>query len=237
MFAPYEQQTSEQLTLFAADSPVRISATPARAPASTVSAAGCGESSPDLLASYDPATRSWRTSQLCLDGAWQEFSGTWPRSGMTRSGTLYQLPPLVRLTDATESGSLPTPSQPYGTSNNGCPGDGRMQYRLKGKPSLETMARWGLLIPTPTAGDSKSACNSTATRCGPWPTPAARDWRSESCSPEYRAERDSQTRGQTLGWEVGGSLNPGWVEWLMGFPLGWTVCERSATASFRKSPS
>lgn len=27
----------------------------------------------------------------------------------------------------------------------------------------------------------------------------------------------------------GGRLNPMWVEWLMGFPLGWTDCEDSAT--------
>jgi hypothetical protein len=34
---------------------------------------------------------------------------------------------------------------------------------------------------------------------------------------------------------AGGSLNPTWVEWLMGFPLGWTDCEHLATPSFRKS--
>ena len=46
---------------------------------------------------------------------------------------------------------LPTPSaSSYGTSNNGCPGDGRKEYRTKGKPSLETMARKNLW-PTPTA--------------------------------------------------------------------------------------
>jgi hypothetical protein len=28
---------------------------------------------------------------------------------------------------------------------------------------------------------------------------------------------------------VGGSLNPAWVEWLMGFPIGWTDCEPSET--------
>jgi hypothetical protein len=33
---------------------------------------------------------------------------------------------------------------------------------------------------------------------------------------------------------VPGSLNPTWVEWLMGFPLGWTVCEALVTASSRK---
>jgi Holliday junction resolvase RusA-like endonuclease len=34
-----------------------------------------------------------------------------------------------------------------------------------------------------------------------------------------------------------GSLNPTWVEWLMGFPLGWTVCERWETRSSRRSRS
>jgi len=32
--------------------------------------------------------------------------------------------------------------------------------------------------------------------------------------------------GENLRTQVGGSLNPTWVEWLMGFPLGWTDCER-----------
>jgi hypothetical protein len=32
-----------------------------------------------------------------------------------------------------------------------------------------------------------------------------------------------------------GSLNPTWVEWLMGFPLEWTALEPSAMQSFRKS--
>lgn len=33
---------------------------------------------------------------------------------------------------------------------------------------------------------------------------------------------------------AGGSLNPEWVEWLMGWPEGWTDCERSVTESYRK---
>jgi hypothetical protein len=34
---------------------------------------------------------------------------------------------------------------------------------------------------------------------------------------------------------TGGSLNPTWVEWLMGFPLGWTALEPSETPSSRRS--
>lgn len=32
----------------------------------------------------------------------------------------------------------------------------------------------------------------------------------------------------------GGTLNPTWVEWLMGWPLGWTDCAGSATARFQQ---
>jgi hypothetical protein len=33
---------------------------------------------------------------------------------------------------------------------------------------------------------------------------------------------------------VTGSLNPTWVEWLMGFPFEWTDCGDSVTRSSRK---
>ena len=34
-----------------------------------------------------------------------------------------------------------------------------------------------------------------------------------------------------------GALNPAWVEWLMGFPPGWTALEDSGTPSSPRSPS
>jgi DNA (cytosine-5)-methyltransferase 1 len=37
-----------------------------------------------------------------------------------------------------------------------------------------------------------------------------------------------------VGQGAGGSLNPTWVEWLMGWPLGWTDCAVSATDKFRQ---
>jgi hypothetical protein len=48
--------------------------------------------------------------------------------------------PGTTLLDAVRMWPTPTASS-YGSSNNGCPGDGREQYATKGKPSLETMAR------------------------------------------------------------------------------------------------
>jgi DNA (cytosine-5)-methyltransferase 1 len=42
--------------------------------------------------------------------------------------------------------------------------------------------------------------------------------------------------GEEEGKQIGcQSINPYWVEWLMGYPLGWTDCEDSATPLSRKS--
>lgn len=37
--------------------------------------------------------------------------------------------------------------------------------------------------------------------------------------------------GESLDVAVGGQLNPDWVEWLMGFPFGWTDPEREVDKS------
>ena len=33
--------------------------------------------------------------------------------------------------------------------------------------------------------------------------------------------------------KAGGQLNPQWVEWLMGWPIGWTACTELETAKFQ----
>jgi hypothetical protein len=57
-----------------------------------------------------------------------------------------------------------------------------------------------------------------------WPTPTARDWKSGKAS-DATMERNSRP----LSEQIGGSLNPTWVEWLMGWPLGWTDLKPSET--------
>jgi len=67
------------------------------------------------------------------------------------------------------------------------------------------------LWPTPTAreaegrGDLRSAVNHAAR----YPTPTA------------NRRYGLQSHGVNV---VRGPLNPPWVEWLMGFPIGWTDC-------------
>jgi hypothetical protein len=96
------------LTSSAADSHAKTLALPEVAQGLLESAAGYGRKLPDLFTSYDPPSSSWKTSQLCLVAGLTEFSETWPRSGLMRSGIAYRLPSLAYLTRETGCGLLPT---------------------------------------------------------------------------------------------------------------------------------
>ena len=51
-----------------------------------------------------------------------------------------------------------------------------------------------------------------------FPTPTARDHKDSGPNTNYEKAR-AKSR---LAGSAGGSLNPTWVEWLMGYPKGWT---------------
>ena len=58
-------------------------------------------------------------------------------------------------------------------------------------------------------------------------TPQARD--GDQRGPSSPERRKEQGHSVSLHDQIGGQLNPMFVEWLMGFPLGWTDLEGSAT--------
>ena len=210
-----EAANSNPSMFSAGDSPVRTSATPVSGPESPGQDPGSGLRCADWFARFDPVSSSWKTSQLYLDGVWESYSETWPRAGTMRNGTAYRRPPLAPLTAVIGFSSLPTPVAAEWTSNiGGSRGRvGKVRYSLIG------MARYGMW-PTPTAADSKSSRNTTANRRKMPPT--------------------GRHSGATLTDAMvphGGKLNPTWVEWLMGFPIGWTDCEPSETPSCPRSPS
>jgi len=157
-----------------------------------------GTSSLGSLASYDHATFSWRTSQTCLFGEREQLSVNFPRSGMTRSGTLFQLRPLVLRTGESECGLwLGTPTA-------------AMSIRSEefARATAPTPAEFVRMYPTPTT-KANQMCPSMSARGS-----ACRNLREDA---------------------AGGALNPMWVEWLMGFPLGWTALDASETPSSRRS--
>jgi hypothetical protein len=55
-----------------------------------------------------------------------------------------------------------------------------------------------------------------------WPTPTVND--SKNCTLPPSQVKHDNIPGALLrdGEKAGGQLNPTWVEWLMGWPLGWT---------------
>ena len=63
--------------------------------------------------------------------------------------------------------------------------------------------------------------------CGWWPTPTARDWKDGGYCPNVEVNgllgRAVWTPLESATHR--GALNPTWVEWLMGFPDGWTDLE------------
>ena len=99
-----------QLTLFAEDFPAKTSPLRERVQELKANAAGYGRNTPELLASYDPSSSSWRTSQHCLVEGLTVFSETWPRSGTMQNGIAYQLQPLAYPTHGIGYGLLPTPN-------------------------------------------------------------------------------------------------------------------------------
>ena len=99
-----ESTTSHPLIYLPGDSPVKMSplATHAERKDLTEREAGYGQSSSKSFVNYDHITSSWRTSQLCFTGEWEEYSETWPQSGTMRSGRCYKR--QISVPTSTETG-------------------------------------------------------------------------------------------------------------------------------------
>lgn len=180
-------------------------------------------------------------------------SSSWPTVVVTdeassgRATTLADpknsMKPGTSLTDAMRAWPTPTASE-YGTSGNGCPGDGREEYAHKGTPSLQTLARKGWA--TPTKRDEKGPMpnkrqggRDLATDVSQWSTPKATDDkrgaspnRVNSSGGDRNLPTDIVTFPQGPTTQKDGEsgskqavLNPEFVRTLMGFPEGWLDVE------------
>jgi len=149
----------------------------------------------------------------------------------TATATANQLAPsMQKHKGCREIQLLPTPAaQSYGSNQGGAAGRvGPV------RPSLETMARHNLW-PTPRSADAdkgrrtpEGAAKDLARKPGPDLVTMVMV-NTPRTTPRSARELDGVS---PLG---NGGLNPTWVEWLMGFPSGWTALEPSATPSSRKS--
>lgn len=98
------------LTWFRAAFPARTSASPAEGTASTASAQDFGWRWPASFAKWDRAASLWRTRQCSLVEDSTVYLGTWPQWGSMRDGECWELATLAPPTNASASGSWPTPT-------------------------------------------------------------------------------------------------------------------------------
>ncbi len=180
-----------QLTLFAEDTLVSRSVTPATETGQTTHGTS-GRVSVTPFALSDPDSHCWRTCQATLVSDLDRYSQIWPRAGMTRNGTAYLQQPSAPRTSATE----------YSLS-------------LHRKP-LE-------VTPTATANQMAPSMQQQNPGLRLWRTPTVNDSHNANL-PASQINRSSVI-GQLMREGMSGSLNPEWVEWLMGFPTGWTDLE------------
>ena len=203
-----EQLGADVLTWCLAVSHAKTLAQPERAQESTESGAECGRTWRVLFARWDRATSSWRTPQCSLLEGLDEFSETWPRWGMMRDGACSaQLMP-AHLIGETESGL-------WGTPRVGMVRGGNFWFD-RGKCNLEEQV-------------------GAAEHARMWPNPTCHNAKEQDSPSEARLDTPTlchQARGGDKTQPK--HLNPVWVEWLMGWPLGWTDLKPSDTAKFQQ---
>ena len=155
----------------------------------------CGITWRGWLAKFDPDSYSWKTAQCSFIEESGESLLTFPVSGMTRDGLLWELSMLEHRISVTERGLWRTPDT----------GGGGVQKQLsEGKNHRAS----GHLI--------QIRLQDQVNNPRLWPTPVQRMYKDNASPSEY--ERNEIP----LAAQVGGPLNPEWVEWLMGWPVGWT---------------
>ena len=217
-----------------------------------------------LLEHSDQDGYYWRTSQRSLveDEGWELYSASWPKQGMMLDGKCYPLPMSEQDTSGGESSSdafFPTPSaQEPGWRNievvdkDGNPPqhpNQRFYDKKTGRLVQKGLSQIAQMWPPPPARDYRSgrgrkqrdrgrkqgpSLSEEAYRRETFPTPSAMQGHHAGTILEWGGSGNPYRKGKPREGQLTGMLNPPWVEWLMGFPLGWTDLEESETPS---SPS
>ena len=247
------------LTWCLADSLARTSALQGRAPASTAPAPVYGEKWRGSLAKYDRDSSSWKTPQCSLLAGLDAFSATWPRWGTMRGGECSGLATPERRISESASGSWPTPNKMDSHDHESMSSPEHWQERREAKARHGIRLQFPLRVavrmwpdgpgaaypkqkwPTPRKCSAMAATITCAGRARSpdsesdppmltpvFPAPTVND--SKNNNPPSQALRNTPP----LNVAVGFNMNPMWVEWLMGWPLGWTDLHASAMDKFRQ---
>jgi len=181
-------------------------------------------------AKLDPQSLCWKTCQVSLVSRERLSLRTWPKWGLIVRGELYELQKPGHLTKERDSLPfvLPTPTTDSATKRT-------KKYAQGGLPLSMAVKNW----PTPTAQDAGKATkklrsehqNNLTAIVHSFPTPTARDskggYKTSSLTRKDGKSRAFDALANAAIGGIGiehqpGHLNPEWVEWLMGWPIGWT---------------
>ena len=205
--------TISALTSSRVVSRAKISALPEKAQASPAVGLVFGTILQESFAQFSRDGWSSKTCQLSLLEDSEPFLETWPKSGSIVNGIAYQLVPLVRRIVAKECGSWATP-----VANRQAAAS--IPALLNEAKRLHPRGQWTLA--TQVAAEHVHGHKM-------WPTPTVQDASNNAGPSQFR--RNSLP----LNAAIGGALNPTWVEWLMGFPPGWTDLDALAMPLYPKS--
>lgn len=240
----------ELLTSFRGGFHVKTSQSETRAEKdSTENDRDCGRKCLESLAKFDPDSCSWKTRQCLLFEDLTESLETLPKWGSLRNGELWARTTSALLISENEFGfsqNIPTPtagdSKSSGSRNT--PGS-KANFGL----SLTDFARQDggtgrTKFPTPRASEWNSGKTGSKgsihnAKKGylsgliqeKFPTPCARDWKDSGTN---KLNWKLAKKKAKLAGAVGGTLNPRWVEWLIGFPIGWTLLNALEMHKFRE---
>lgn len=228
------EQDYEQLTLFLADSHVSHSVwlVSKKAKGTTVtSGLRCSELS-ESCARIASSVRTYLESSRLPPGRWSRI---WSALAITSSCSIMKLRLSELGTEEAGSSLWATPNtmdsmdcRSYQAMKRQATNGGRKNRRrpsnlreqvdpLMCQAYEDARAEANGLVPTPTVNGNNNApgkCNLTQKiALGKlYTTPCAADSQGSTGGNNHRSLRT----------DVAGQLNPTWVEWLMGFPIGWT---------------
>ncbi len=238
---------SDQLTLFAGDTHANRLALPGSEQAQKMTVTS-GQKCLDYYRSSGRlgslvkmllATSPWDSTKCYL---------TWKVSATPAKRLLFRLVPSIPITEEIGCGLWQTPVADDAVNRKKGKYNSRGEPKLSAQDLLHTPTATanqaapamqklpGSWFPTPTAANAKQGVNVPDGKRGAtlvsavkapalWATPMASDYRSGKFSAAGKEKRDSHPRGKPLREQVGGQLNPEWVEWLMGYSIGHTDLE------------
>lgn len=215
----------------------------------------CGQPPCESFAKYNRGRRYWKTCRDSQDmPIFTKSWGGYAKAGLMHDGQLYPQPEWEPRTSENDSGYWPTPN------TEGFRSDGELRQlarkvtnknEFRGMSERAAESKRQRFFPTPTVSCANGARNATALRkhqekhntgvtlndyVTQFPTPTANDWKGGTSTARKDTGKPRRDRLDHLfePTSTGGKLNPRWVEWLMGWPIGWTSLEPLETDRFHQ---